>query len=91
MDIIELLKNPFVWGTAMFILGMILGEKRGAWCKIGVKLMEAIEIFDNEIKDIYPDVTQKKIDLIKEKITKSLNTSEKKVVDKKLEQMGYKS
>lgn len=89
--IIEVLSNPFIWGPAIFIAGIFLKKKRDVYLKLLFLLVEAIEIIDDEVRDIVPDALRGKLTKIKERIARKTSKSEGKVLDGVLKKKGYLS
>lgn len=87
--IFSVLGNPFLWGIIIFIVGLILKGKLNTYLKLLNLLIEAVEIIDSDIKDIVDDKTRQKLLKIKGWISMRIGKSEKKVLDKALQNKGY--
>lgn len=88
-NIINVLSNPFVWFAFIFILGVIVRKKRKSYLKLLGLLVDAIEVVDNEIKDIIPPAMEAKLIKIKSWINARLDKKEKKEIDTILKNKGY--
>jgi hypothetical protein len=86
--IFDVLGNPFLWGIILFILGFLMKQKLNTYLKLLNLLIEAIEIIDNEIKDIVDDKTRESLLRIKEWIDRKVGKKERKVLDNALKNKG---
>lgn len=86
--IIELVSNPWIWGVLLFVAGIFLKKQRDSYLKLVGLLISAIELIDDEIKDILSDDMRQKLTRIKAWIAKRVSKQEAKVLDNILADKG---
>lgn len=83
------------WGWIGLILsglvGLLFYKKYKDWLSVAGVLINAIEFIDKEVKDIIPDKAMVVMEKIKGLVNKTLKPSDKKLLDEKLKQFGYKN
>jgi len=87
--IINILSNLFLWGIIILVLGWILKQKLNTYLRLIDLLIQAIEIIDDEIKDVIPDDIRQKLIKIKIWINDRLDKKDKEVLDTRLMNKGY--
>ncbi|MDD5614459.1 MAG: hypothetical protein PHQ54_05260 [Candidatus Omnitrophica bacterium] len=86
--IIDLLSNPLTWGALMLVAGFMFKAKRTAYLKLLYLLIQAIEVIDQDIKDIVKGDKEAKLCKIKTWIAKRVGKAEGEVLDDILQNKG---
>jgi len=86
--VIGILSNPFIWGGFVFVIGIFLKKKRDAYLKLLYLLILAIEVIDQDIKDIVSGTKEAQLCKIKKWIANRIQKKEGKILDSILADKG---
>lgn len=86
--IIGILSNPLLWGIILFVAGVILKKKRAAYLKLLYLLILAVEVIDQDLKDIVSGKKEAQLCKIKKWVANRIGVKEGKVLDSLLKDKG---
>jgi hypothetical protein len=87
---IAVVSNPIVWWAITLVAGLIVKVKLTSYLKLLSLLIDAIEIFDDEIQDICSDNARQTLVGIKQRIAVKVKGAEKKTLNNILDNKGYR-
>lgn len=86
--LLNTMSNPVIWGVVLTICGVILKAKLTTYLRLISILIDAIEIIDDDIKDIVSNEQRQRLVKIKAYIASRVG-KDRGVLDKMLDNQGY--